>query len=246
MILLEISADWYWFLVFGGGFLIISTIVLLVERRSEDEEILHLNPLIVIRNILVLQITFYLLYLFINFTINVAGFEVFWPQQVFSFVDIAFFSRRGLMNGMSLILTYVAMAIPMAAVVPTFRHMVDYGFTIFVLHFIVVSIVEKDFPVNGAWWTAIGAGFILCWFLAERLSYALATMTYMSHLGGAKAKPKTEVELTESKSKKVSTEQIEVKVEIVDNTATEEASSPVESPTRKHRRKKNKKIKSRN
>ncbi len=74
--------------------------------------------------------------------------------------------------------------------------MADYCFTICVIHFIVVSCVQNDFPVNGAWWTAMVAGFLLCWFLSERLryaivrpqiiywfSYTLATMTYQSALG---------------------------------------------------------------
>jgi len=180
---LEISTDWYWFLVFSGGVLIITAIVLLIERKSKDDEILQLKPWVVIRNILGLQIVFYLLYLLTNFAINVASLEVFWAQQVFSFVDIAFYSKRGLLNGFSLILTFISMTVPLAAILPSYKNMADYCFTIFVIHFIVVSCVQGDFPISGAWWTAMVAGFLISWFASERLSYTLATMTYQSAMG---------------------------------------------------------------
>lgn len=47
--------------------------------------------------------------------------------------------------------------------------MADYSFTVFVIHFIVVSIVQGEFPASGCWWTAIAVGFVACYALSERL-----------------------------------------------------------------------------
>jgi hypothetical protein len=113
--------------------LIITTIVLLIERSSEDEdEVIKIHPTEVLRNIFLIQVTisldwltmqiaFYLLYLFITFTIFVASMQVFWPQQVFSFVDFSFYSVRGLMNFVSLILAFWSITIPLAALIPTYK-----------------------------------------------------------------------------------------------------------------------------
>jgi len=76
--------------------------------------------------------------------------------------------------------------------------MIDYCFTVFVFHFIIVSIVENDFPVYGAWWVACGVGLILFMLISERVSYHLETMSYQSSLHEAKYKSrKSKTEETE-------------------------------------------------
>lgn len=49
--------------------------------------------------------------------------------------------------------------------------MLDYCFTVFVIHFIIVSIIDNDFPANGCWWTACGIGLAIFMLLSERLRY---------------------------------------------------------------------------
>jgi len=179
-----------------------------------------------------------LLYLFITFSVFVAGLEKFWAQQVFSFLDFSFLSYRGLLNGLSLILTFLAVSVPMSIVVKSYKNMLDYCFTIFVIHFIVVSIVELDFPANGAWWTSIGIGLIFCMLTAERLSYQLSTMTYQSSLGEKKSK----VELTEVKEPKqdgnINIEDISISIE----KSSEATKSPqIKSPKKRASKQKNEK-----
>jgi hypothetical protein len=57
--------------------------------------------------------------------------------------------------------------------------MLDYCFTVFVIHFIIVSIVQNDFPANGAWWTAIGIGLVGFATVSERLTYVLAHISHV-------------------------------------------------------------------
>lgn len=184
MILLQISDNWYFFLVFAGAWSLITLIVLLFERKSTDDEILKLNPLGVITKILLIQGIFYLLYLYICFAIDLASFQRFRSAQVFSSVEFSFLSTRGLTTALALSASMASLAIPLAALIPTYKQMADYSFTVFVIHFIVVSIVQGEFPASGCWWTAVAVGFVACYALSERLSYQLSTMSYHSTLSG--------------------------------------------------------------
>jgi len=170
--------------VFAGGVFIIAGIVLFLEKRRIDDDILKIRPFEVLRNILINQIGFYVLYLLLAFTVDITGNEVFWWTQVFAGVEFSFVTKRGLLTALSLILSLAASSIPATATVRTYRNMLDYSFTVFVIHFIVVSIVEGQFPAYGAWWVANGVGLILFMTLAERLSYHLETMSYQSSLHG--------------------------------------------------------------
>ncbi len=66
--------------------------------------------------------------------------------------------------------------------------MADYTFTVFIIHFAVVSIVQQGFPDAGAWWTACVIGVVVGIPVAEFMSHRLEMMSYESTLGGAKSK----------------------------------------------------------
>jgi len=187
-IILDLGADWYFFLIFAGGILIIAAIVLFFESRNVSEQILHIKPLVILKNILLNQIGFYMFYLLVVFTLDILGFEIFWWTQVFTAVEFDFITKRGLLTGLSLIITMAATSIITTSTVQTYRNMLDYCFTVFVLHFIVVSIVAGDFPVYGAWWVASAVGLTLFMIFSERLSYHLETMSYQSSLHEPKYK----------------------------------------------------------
>jgi len=182
--------NWYLFVIFVGVFLGITTVVLIFEARSQNDEILRLNPLLVIRNIILNQIGFYLLHLYVMLTVDVTGAEIFWWTQVFTSVEHDFVTKRGLLTDLGLILSLTVTCVVTTGSVRTYRNMLDYCFTIFVIHFIVVSIVENNFPTQGAWWVASVVGVILCMICSERLSYYLETMSYQSSLHEATYKSK--------------------------------------------------------
>jgi len=182
MILLDIEDNWYFFLVFAGGFLGIAGIVLFLESRRDHDDILQLNPLIVLRNILLNQIGFYMVYLLVTFTLDITANEIFWWTQVFAAIETSFVTKRGLITSLSLIVSLASTCLATAATIQTYRSMLDYCFTVFVIHFIIVSIVGAEFPVYGAWWVGCGVGLILFMILSERLSYHLETMSYQSRL----------------------------------------------------------------
>jgi len=187
---LEIANNWYWFLVFSGGILAIAMVVLFIEKRSDNDEILKIKPLVVLRNILLIQIGFCAIYLLVTFSVDITVREPFSVYQVFSAVEFSFNTYRGLFTGLSFILGLAFTSIVLTAVVQTYKNMLDYCFTLFVIHFIVVSIVLGDFPTLGAWWTAGGIGLLLSMIFTERLSYHLETMSYQSHLSGPEYKSK--------------------------------------------------------
>jgi len=184
MVLLVIEHNWPWFFLFVGCVLTIAVIVILLERKYGDDEILEENPLIIIRNILLNQVIFYLIYLYVMFTVDITSFEIFRWYQVFTSAEISFFTSRGLYTGLGYILSMLTVSISLTAVVRNYNNMLDYCFTLFVFHFIIVSIVENDFPTNGSWWVASGAGLILMMFFSERLCYNLETMSYQATLNG--------------------------------------------------------------
>jgi len=193
MILLEIESNWYFFLVFAGGFAALSAVVLFFESRSDDDEILKTKPHLVAGNILLNQIAFYLVYLLVTFSIDITVREIFRVTQVFTSLEFSFNTFRGLFTGLCLIVAMGATSIAYTAVVRSYKNMLDYCFTVFVFHFIIVSIVQREFPASGAWWTASAIGLLASLILSERLSYHLETMSYQSHLQepdtGEKTKP---------------------------------------------------------
>lgn len=191
MILLSVENNWYFFLIFVGGFLAITGIVLFKEARRDNEEILKLNLLVVLRNILLNQVGFYIFYLLVTFTVDIIGYERFYWTQIWAGIEFSFVTKRGLLTGLSLIITMTATSIPVIGTVQTYRNILDYCFTVFIIHFIIVSIVEMQFPAYGAWWASIGVGLLFFMLLAERLSYRLEIMTYQSSLQGTKSIPKT-------------------------------------------------------
>jgi len=206
--------------VFGGGLLGIALLVLINEAKT-DRDPGDIKPLIVIRNIFVNQIGFYLLYLFLMFTIDIASLEPFWVHQVFTSVECSFFTKRGLVTGLGLIAAFASVSMVLTSVVQTYRNMLDYCFTIFVVHFIVVSSVQKDLPANGSWWTAIGAGLICAMGFSERLSYQLETMSYQSSLHGAKT---TQRQVTNS-SEEVELPRVDGEPETIVKVELEESST---------------------
>jgi len=191
MIILNIAGNWYFFLVFVGGLLGISAVTLFRQSRNVDQDdILRIKPLIIVRNIFLNQAGFYMLYLLVVWTLDVLGQEIFWWTQVFAALECDFFTKRGLLTDLALIITLAATSIVNAATVQTYRNMLDYCFTLFVIHFIVVSIAGGEFPAYGAWWVAIAVGLIIFMILSERLSYHLETMSYRSSLSEASFKSK--------------------------------------------------------
>ena len=122
-----------------------------------------------------------MVYFLVSFTLDIAGAEIFWWTQVFTSVDFSFVTKRGLITGLSLITSLAGTCIVTTATLQTYRDvkggtlpkltskMLDYCFTVFVLHFIIVSIVLGEFPANGAWWTASAVGVALFMILSERL-----------------------------------------------------------------------------
>mmetsp|Transcript_7268 Transcript_7268/g.10086 ORF Transcript_7268/g.10086 Transcript_7268/m.10086 type:complete len:270 (+) Transcript_7268:66-875(+) len=188
IVLLDIEDNGYYFIPFGGVILFISIVVLVAEAKSEDDEILHIKPLQVFRNIILNQIGFYLMHLFITFTLCIASQDIInhVQYQVFSSCEFDFNTKRGLVTALSLTLAYLFNSLTLVAVVQTYKNMLDYCFTVFVIHFVVVSIVQQDFPASGSWWTATAIGCLGSMIVAERLSYSFETMTYQSSLGGSK------------------------------------------------------------
>jgi hypothetical protein len=113
--------------------------VLLFERRSNDDEILKLNPASVIVKIffiqvhllpcylLILQGLFYLLYLYVCFAIDLASFQRFRATQVFTSLEFTFLSTRGLITALSLAVAMAALAVPLAALVPTYKQVPTFS-----------------------------------------------------------------------------------------------------------------------
>eukprot|EP01119_Soliformovum_irregulare_P024385 TRINITY_DN8731_c0_g2_i1.p1 TRINITY_DN8731_c0_g2~~TRINITY_DN8731_c0_g2_i1.p1 ORF type:complete len:324 (+),score=42.36 TRINITY_DN8731_c0_g2_i1:82-1053(+) len=190
MIVLAIDDNWYFFLLFAGLVLIITIIVLVVEKRSDDEEILKTKPLIVIRNITLNQLTFYAIYLLVAFTFDIGAAEPFKWTQVFTSMDFGFYSKRQIITDFVLMFTMASVCLPLTAIVRDYKNMIDYCFTIFVIHFILVSCVINQFPVNGGFWMSFGVGLILACIFSERLSYQLANMSFKSAMQGPKYKDK--------------------------------------------------------
>jgi len=195
---MEILSDWYLFVAFVGGILIIAALVLFFERKFEDDDVLRIRPQLVLFNIFLNQISFYAIYLLTTFTVDIGSNEFFSIYQVFAFVEMSFNTTRGLITSLAFILSLSFMFIALIAVVQVYKNMLDYCFTVFVIHFIVVSIVESNFPANGAWWTAAGIGLIFLMLLAERISYSLQTMSYQSKLQGTEKKEKNNTNKNES------------------------------------------------
>eukprot|EP01114_Cavostelium_apophysatum_P006849 TRINITY_DN1835_c0_g1_i1.p1 TRINITY_DN1835_c0_g1~~TRINITY_DN1835_c0_g1_i1.p1 ORF type:complete len:299 (-),score=50.73 TRINITY_DN1835_c0_g1_i1:28-924(-) len=181
--------NWFFFLVFAGVVLLLAVVVLVVESKRENDDILKINPLAVLLQIFLNQVGFYAMYLLVTFSLDVAIREPFWIHQVFSSVEFSFSTYRGLFTGLALILSMSSAAIVLAGVVGSYKNMLDYCFTLMVIHFIVVSIVEGEFPASGAWWTALAIGLIFLSIFSERLSYHLETMSYPSHLNDNKKLP---------------------------------------------------------
>jgi len=123
-----------------------------------------------------------MVYLLVTFTLDIAANEIFWWTQVFAAIETSFVTKRGLITSLSLIVSLASTCLATAATIQTYRSMLDYCFTVFVIHFIIVSIVGAEFPVYGAWWVGCGVGLILFMILSERLSYHLETMSYQSRL----------------------------------------------------------------
>jgi len=165
-------------------------IIILYESRSDDDDILKLNPWLIVSKIILNQIGFYAIYLLITFSIDIASQEKFSVYQVFASIEFSFSTFRGLITGLCLILAMGFVSIILTGVVQTYKNMLDYCFTLAVFHFVVVSLVEQAFPGSGAWWTALGIGLLFSMIIAERLSYHLETMSYASHLSESEFKHK--------------------------------------------------------
>eukprot|EP01116_Phalansterium_solitarium_P000612 TRINITY_DN1043_c0_g1_i2.p1 TRINITY_DN1043_c0_g1~~TRINITY_DN1043_c0_g1_i2.p1 ORF type:complete len:598 (-),score=63.80 TRINITY_DN1043_c0_g1_i2:287-2080(-) len=184
MILLEIVENWYWFVVFSVLLVLIGFAVILVERKSENDEILEINPLLVVGKILLTQISFYTLFVLVTFTIDIGSQEPFWIAQVFASREYQYYTRRGLITGLALLVSGLFVTVPMSAIVGSYRLIWDFSATMYVIHFIVVSVVERGFPATPGWWVAVIGALLFTLIFGERLSYALETMSYQSLLPG--------------------------------------------------------------
>jgi len=157
-IILDLGADWYFFLIFAGGILIIAAIVLFFESRNVSEQILHIKPLVILKNILLNQIGFYMFYLLVVFTLDILGFEIFWWTQVFTAVEFDFITKRGLLTGLSLIITMAATSIITTSTVQTYRNMLDYCFYSIRTSFYCCFYCSRGFPCL---WCLVGCK--CCW-----------------------------------------------------------------------------------
>lgn len=182
----------YYFLIFGGCLLLIAIFVLLYEKYFGDDDVLEINPLGVILRISIIQAFFYGQYILITFSVDLLANETFWISQVFQSPEFSFYTTRGLATFFSLIVAFLSLTLPLAATVQHSLSMTDYMCTAFLLHFIVVSSVDRAFPANGAWWAACAIGIVLGIFSSEFVTHKLEMMSYESSLGGsAKKTPKS-------------------------------------------------------
>jgi hypothetical protein len=181
---LSIQDNWWGFLLVSAGVVGIGIITTLLDIKSSkrSDRLKSIQPLRVLLNILLNQIFFYLNYLFIMFSLDIASFEYFSPIQIFGSSESSFYSQRGLVTALGLAIAFFFSSVALAGVVGTYLDMSDYCFTLWVIHFIVVSIVEEQFPTQGAWWVACAIGLFSLLIGADRLSFYLSTMTYASHL----------------------------------------------------------------
>src|SRR3989338_2021935 len=62
--------------------------------------------------------------------------------------------------------------------------MIDYCFTLFLLHFILVCIVDGSFPLEGAWWASMVVFQVVMMFAADFVAYKMSTLSYHSELDG--------------------------------------------------------------
>jgi len=176
------DAAWWGFLIFFGILLLIALIVVWGEKKIGDETILLLNPLIVLRNIFLIQLSFYGIYLFTVFSLDLIAAEPFWSTQVFTSLECSFFDRRGLVAFFGLILSLASLAIPLTTIVRQSSNMLDYCFTVSFLHFVVVCCVIGGFPASGAWWTSLIIGLLFAFVTTEFVSHRLELMSYQSTL----------------------------------------------------------------
>jgi len=197
---MAIASNWYWFLVFAIILVALILFTLFIESKKRHDDILLLKPRYVLLKILLNLISFYVVYIITMFSLDITKQERFYYTQVFTSLEVSFLTPRGYLTFIGLVLSYITTVITQIAIVQVPTEMIDHSVTLGVLHFIVTSIVQGDFPVNYAWWIGVGAGVLALILLSEYISYKLQTMAYKSNLGGAgdkRSSSKTTVPATE-------------------------------------------------
>jgi len=113
--------------IFFGILILLIIVVLFVDNKFGNDEILELNPSNVLKNIFITQLGFYALYLYVIFSINLIATETFWWTQAFSSLEFSFFTRRGLVSFFSLIIAMASLAIPLSATVHNSRNVSTFS-----------------------------------------------------------------------------------------------------------------------
>jgi len=181
---MAIATNWYWFLVFAIILVGLILFTLFIESKKRNDDILLIKPRYVLLKILLNFISFYVVYIITMFSLDITKQERFYYTQVFTSLEVSFLTPRGYLTFIGLVLSYITTVITQIAIVQVPTEMIDHSLTLGVLHFIVTSIVQGDFPVNYAWWIGVGAGVLALILLSEYISYKLQTMAYKSNLGG--------------------------------------------------------------
>jgi len=182
---MAIATDWYWFLVFAIFLVVLILFTLFIESKKRNDDILLIKPRYVLLKILLNFISFYVVYIITMFSLDITMQERFYYTQVFTSLEVSFLTPRGYLTFIGLVLSYITTVITQIAIVQVPAEMIDHSLTLGILHFIVTSIVQGDFPINYAWWIGVGAGVLALILLSEYISYKLQTMAYKSNLGGA-------------------------------------------------------------
>jgi len=131
-----------------------------------------------------------MMYVITMFSLDITVQERFYYSQVFTSLEVSFLTQRGYITFIGLIFSYLATVIPQIAIVQVPSEMTDHSITLGILHFIVTSIVQNDFPTNYAWWIGVGAGVLGLILVSEYISYQLQTMADKSNMG-KKSTPKS-------------------------------------------------------
>jgi len=184
---MSIATNWYWFLVFAAILVVLILFTLFIESKKKHDDILLIKPRYVLLKILLNFISFYIVYIITMFSLDITKQERFYYTQVFTSLEVSFLTPRGYLTFIGLVLSYITTVITQIAIVQVPTEMTDHSITLGILHFILTSIVQGDFPVNYAWWIGVGAGVLALILLSEYISYKLQTMAYKSNLGGSGA-----------------------------------------------------------
>ncbi len=130
------------------------------------------------------------MYTFIMFSIDALFKEQFTYTQLFNFTEFTFFTNRGIMTTIALAFAVVSTSSILLSLINEHNLARDHSFTLGFLHFVVVSLVNLDFPTSYAWWIALIVGGLALDGVCEFAIYQINTMPYKSHMAGDQKRKK--------------------------------------------------------